>query len=62
MNNDDLKTSPTPRFLPFKCPTCSGFGTVTRDRITCHGCKGSGYVVIDQMNDKLTENTNDNEK
>jgi DnaJ-class molecular chaperone len=54
---DKLNDTPTPRYVPFKCPTCNGFGTVTRERILCHGCKGKGYIIVDQMtDDKLNEN------
>ena len=34
--------------VPFKCPVCGGFGTVSNARITCHGCHGKGFLVIDQ--------------
>lgn len=50
MNIDNLNTTSTARLIPFKCVVCSGFGTVTKERIKCHGCKGSGYLVIDQSN------------
>lgn len=35
-----------PKGTPFKCPVCSGFGTVSNERIKCHGCKGRGWIVI----------------
>ena len=37
------------RFTPIKCPTCSGYGTVSNERRICHGCRGRGFVVIDQQ-------------
>lgn len=37
------------RFTPIKCPTCNGFGTVSREKKICHGCQGRGFVVIDQQ-------------
>lgn len=45
---NDRLNEPQLRFTPIKCPTCGGFGTVSNERRTCHGCKGLGYVVIDQ--------------
>ena len=30
-----------------RCSVCNGFGTVTHNRITCHGCHGRGFIVID---------------
>lgn len=32
--------------IPFKCPVCSGFGTLKYGSQTCHACNGKGYVVI----------------
>jgi len=37
----------TPKFIAQKCPVCNGFGTLSFGKKTCHGCKGSGVVVID---------------
>lgn len=31
---------------PYRCPVCNGFGTVSYKKLTCHACKGTGYVVI----------------
>lgn len=36
-----------PKALPFKCPVCSGFGTVSKERTKCHGCNGRGWITID---------------
>lgn len=40
--NDSLK----PQFIAQKCPVCSGFGTVSFKKITCHACDGRGYILI----------------
>ena len=38
----------TPKKVPFKCPVCSGFGTVKYGQLICTACDGKGYVVVDQ--------------
>lgn len=40
----------TPTHLPFKCPVCTGYGSVGRDpeRYLCHGCEGLGWVTVEQ--------------
>lgn len=47
----------TPTRIPYKCPVCNGFGTVTFKKVTCHGCHGKGYVLIDN-DDRLTDYEN----
>lgn len=34
-------------FTTQKCPVCNSFGTLKYGKIICHGCKGRGYIVID---------------
>ena len=34
------------KYTPFKCVVCNGFGTLKYGQKTCQGCKGRGYVVI----------------
>lgn len=29
-----------------RCPVCNGFGTVSNNKITCHGCGGYGFIII----------------
>jgi len=29
-----------------KCPVCNGFGSLKWGSITCHGCRGKGYVLL----------------
>jgi DnaJ-class molecular chaperone len=35
-----------PQLYAQKCPVCSGFGTVSFKKITCHACEGKGYILI----------------
>lgn len=42
--------------FPFKCPVCNGWGTVSFNKLTCHACKGLGYVVISSKDRKRDEN------
>jgi len=37
-----------PKLIPFKCPVCSGWGTVNWGKAICHGCDGRGYILIDE--------------
>lgn len=30
-----------------RCPVCNGFGTLKSGVLVCHGCKGKGFIVID---------------
>ena len=38
-----------PNTIPFKCPNCNGYGTVTKERKVCHSCGGRGYVLVPQV-------------
>ena len=44
MTDDKTK----PRYIPFKCPNCNGYGTVSYGKRICPVCKGKGFLVIDQ--------------
>lgn len=37
-----------PQKIAQKCPVCNGFGTLKNGTLTCHGCNGKGWVVVDQ--------------
>lgn len=37
----------TPKYVPFKCVVCNGFGTVSREKNTCHACEGRGYILVE---------------
>lgn len=43
----DISNDNTSHFTNLKCVVCNGFGTVTNARITCHGCHGKGYIIVD---------------
>ena len=36
------------KFIPFKCPVCNGFKTVSYQKITCTSCNGKGFILINQ--------------
>lgn len=42
----------TPKYIPFKCPVCNGFGTLKYGEIICHACDGKGFVLVDQEREK----------
>lgn len=35
-----------------KCPVCTGFGTVSKNKIECHACSGNGYVLVPNFTDE----------
>lgn len=35
-----------PKFIPFRCVICNGFGTVSNMRVRCHACDGKGYIEV----------------
>lgn len=39
----------TSQFELHKCVVCNGFGTLKFGQVTCHGCKGNGFISIDKM-------------
>lgn len=61
----DIKEIEEPKYIPFRCPVCNGFGTVSHKKITCHACEGKGYVVIknsDRNIDTYERNQDHSEK
>jgi DnaJ-class molecular chaperone len=58
MINDDPKKQ---RFVPFKCPNCNGYGTVSYGKRICPVCHGKGIVIIDQETG-LPVNIDDDDK
>lgn len=53
-----------------RCPVCYGIGIVNRQRpgdsvieynVTCHGCKGLGWVEVSGKADKPSEDTTDDD-
>ena len=43
-NINNIKT----KYIPFKCPVCNGWGSLSYGRKICHACKGKGYVMVNQ--------------
>jgi DnaJ-class molecular chaperone len=41
-------TSVKPKYIPFKCPNCNGYGTISYGKYKCKVCDGKGYLIIDQ--------------
>jgi DnaJ-class molecular chaperone len=35
-----------PKGIAQKCPVCNSFGTLKYGTVTCHACKGKGYILI----------------
>jgi DnaJ-class molecular chaperone len=44
-----------PQYIAQKCPVCSGWGTVSFKRITCHACGGKGFILIPADDDRQKE-------
>jgi len=56
-------TTPTkPRYVPFKCPNCNGYGSVSYGKIKCKACSGKGVVTIDQETGLKVEDDDENEE
>lgn len=46
-NNDNPENVQVrPKFVPFRCVVCNGFGTVKFGSKICQGCGGKGYVLV----------------
>jgi len=41
-----------PQFIAQKCPVCSGWGTVSFKKVTCHACEGKGFILIPLEKDR----------
>ena len=54
---NDVKIEP--KYLPFRCPVCNGFGTLKNGELTCHACNGKGYVVISNRDREESWKTKD---
>lgn len=46
---NEVKKDVKPNTLPFKCPNCNGYGTVTKERRPCHSCGGKGVIFVPQV-------------
>jgi DnaJ-class molecular chaperone len=45
----DRKTEEVTQFELHKCIVCNGFGSLKYGTVTCHACKGRGYIVVDKL-------------
>ena len=43
------------KFIPFKCPVCNGFKTVSFAKIPCESCQAKGYLLINQDTGEVKE-------
>ena len=43
------------KFVPFKCPVCNGFKTVSFKKIPCSTCHGKGIVIVNQETGEIKE-------
>ena len=48
ITDDEMKTKKKPRFIPFKCPNCNGYGSVSYGKRICNVCNGKGAIIVDQ--------------
>lgn len=48
-----------PSHIPFKCPVCNGFGSLKFGEKVCHGCKGKGWVVVENLDRQKDEENKD---
>ena len=45
-------TDSKPKYIPFKCAVCNGFGTVNWGKAKCHACDGKGYILVQSREEK----------
>lgn len=43
------------KYIPFKCPVCNGFRTVSFQKIPCDACKAKGFILINQETGEIKE-------
>jgi len=46
------------KFIPFKCPVCNGFKTVSFKKIPCSACKAKGFIMVNQETGEPYEQSN----
>lgn len=46
MTEKIIATQVKPKYTAQKCPVCNGWGTVSYRQVTCHACKGRGFILI----------------
>jgi len=53
-------TTPTkPKYIPFKCPNCNGYGSLSYGKVECKPCGGKGIIIIDQKTGLKVEDDDD---
>ena len=52
----------TPKFSPFKCVVCNGFGTLKYGEKTCQACNGRGYITINSATGQPVEDGQNEDK
>lgn len=40
-----------PQYIPFKCPNCNGYKTVSYGKRVCPTCSGDGYLKVPPVDD-----------
>lgn len=41
------------KYLPVRCVVCGGFGHVSNQHITCHGCQGRGFILVETKDEEV---------
>jgi len=49
---DKVSEQLKPQYAAQKCPVCNGWGTVSFKKITCHACKGKGFIFVPLEKDR----------
>ena len=60
--NDRKTDNLTANFSPQKCPVCNSFGTLKYGTVTCHGCQGRGYIIINSKTGLPVDTKKDRKK
>ena len=55
-----IDTKIEPKYIPFKCVTCNGYGSISYGKYICKACKGKGIIVINQETGLQVNNDDEN--
>lgn len=61
MNQPDIQVL-RPKFIPMRCPTCNGFGTVSYGQKVCPGCQGQTWIPIPPADELEQKDNSKNER